>query len=76
MLAIWQLGRYRVTAMLTTLPLNISKSYYSNIKLYSIFIYPHADCLKSTLLNAANSQYALKQHINAILQLYTSLYFK
>ena len=48
MLAIWQPGRYRVTAMLTTLTLNISKSYCSNAKLYIIIIYPHADCLKST----------------------------
>ena len=45
-------------------------------QLYIIFIYPHADCLKSTKLNAANSQCALKQHMYTILQLYTLLYFK
>ena len=28
-------------------------------KAIDIFIYPHADCLKSTLLNAENSQYTL-----------------
>ena len=56
--------------------LNISKSYCSNTKLYIFFIYTHADCLKSTQLNAANSQYAIKQHIHTILQLYTLLYFK
>ena len=56
--------------------LNISKSYCSNTKLYIIFIYPHARCLKNTELNAANSQYALKQHMHPILQLYTLLYLK
>ena len=68
MLAIWQWGHYPVTAMLTTLPYNISKSYCSNTKLYIIFIYPHADGLKSTWLNAANRQYVFKQHMHTILQ--------
>ena len=56
--------------------LNISKFYCSNTKLLLIFIYTHADCLKSPKLNAANSQYAIKQHIHTIVQLYTLLYVK
>ena len=76
MLTIWQLGHYRVTAMLTTLPENMSESFCSNTKLYIIFIYSHADCLKSTKLNATNSRYVLKQHMHTIFQLYTLLYFK
>ena len=76
MLAIWQWGRYRVTAMFTTLPWNLSKSYCPNTKRYIIFIYPHVDCLKSTNLNAATSQFAFKQHMHTTLQLYTLLYFK
>ena len=47
----------------------------SNTKLCIIF-FPRVDCLKSTQLNAANSQYALKQHTHTILQLHTLLYFK
>ena len=47
MLAIWQWERYRVTAMLNTLPYDISESYCSNTKLYIILMYPHADGLKA-----------------------------
>ena len=43
------------------LPCDSNVNYYcSNIKLFMIYIYPHADCLKNTSLNAANGQHALK----------------
>ena len=39
MIALWQLGRYRVAAMLTTLPSNSFKPYCVNTNLYlSIFM--------------------------------------
>ena len=44
-----------------------------NFYLSTYFIYPHADCLQITYLNAANSQYAFKQHMHTKLQLYTLL---
>ena len=43
MLALWP-----VTAVLTTLPYCNYKSYCSITKLYLIFIYVNADCLKSS----------------------------
>ena len=76
MLSVWQMGRYRVTAMLTTLPYNSFKSYCADTNLCRNIIYGHADCLKITLSNAANSWYALKQPNLIVLQLYTLLTFK
>ena len=73
MLALLQLGRYCVTAMLTTLPYNSFKPYCANTKLYQILIYRHTDCLKIIKSNASNIQYALKQPTLIILQLYTLL---
>ena len=76
MLDLWQLGRYRVTAMLTTLPYNSFKFYCANTKLYLNHIYRHAACLKITKSNATNSKYASKQPTHIILQLYMLLTFK
>ena len=58
MLVLWQLGRYCVTALLTTLPYNSFQSSCENTILYLNLIYQHADGLKMTKLNAANSWYA------------------
>ena len=76
MLALWPLGHYRVTAILTTLPYNSFKSYCANTNIYINLIYRHAVCLKITYSNAANSWYALKRPKPIILQLYTLLTFK
>ena len=45
MLAFWQLGRYCVTALLTTLPYNSFQSSCANTNLYLNLIYRHADGL-------------------------------
>ena len=76
MLALWQLGRYCVTALLTTLPYNNFQSSCANTNLYLNNIYQHADGLTITKLNAANSWYASIQLKSIILQLYTLLTFK
>ena len=55
MFALWQLGRYCVTALLTTLPYNSFQSSYANTNLYLNLIYQHANGLKNIKLNAANS---------------------
>ena len=68
---LYQLGRYRLTAMLINLPYSSFKSYCSNTKLYIILIYPHVDCLK-----ALNQMQQIKQPMHIILQLYTLLSFK
>ena len=76
MLALWQLGRYCVTALLTMLPYNSFQSSCANTNLYLNLIYQHANGLKITKLNAANSWYTSIQHKSIILQLYTLLTFK
>ena len=48
MLALWQLGRYSVAAMLTMLPYNSFQSSCANTNLYLNLIYQHADGLKIT----------------------------
>ena len=69
--------RYRVMAMLATLPYNSFKSYCASKYIYLInLVYRHADCLKITLSNAANRQYVLKQPKLIKLQLYAILTFK
>ena len=47
MLALWQLGRYCVTALLTTLPYNSFQSSWAKTNLYLNLIYQHANDLKS-----------------------------
>ena len=76
MLALWQLGRYCVTALLTTLPYNSFQSSCANTNLYLSLIYQHAYGLKITKLNTAKSWYASIQLKSIILQLYTLLTFK
>ena len=76
MLALWQLGRYCVTALLTTLPYNSFQSSWANTNLYLNLIYQHANDLKITKLNAANRWYASIQLKSIILQIYTLLTFK
>ena len=71
MLALWQLGHYCVTALLTTLPYNSFQSTWANTNLYLNLINQHANDLKITKLNAANSWYASIQLKSIILQLYT-----
>ena len=46
MLALSQLGRYCVTALLTTLPYNSFQSSCANTNLHLNLIYQHADGLK------------------------------
>ena len=48
MLALWQLGRYCVTTLLTTLPYNSVQSSCANANLFLNLIYRHADGLKIT----------------------------
>ena len=76
MFALWQLGRYCVTALLTTLLYSSSQSTCANTNIYLNLIYQHANGLKITTLNAANSLYASIQLKSIILQLYTLLAFK
>ena len=67
MLALWQLGRYCVTALLTMLPYNSFQSSCANRNLYLNLIYQHADGLKTTKLITANSWYATIQIKSIIL---------
>ena len=76
LLALWRLERYCVTALLTTFPYNSFQSSWANTNLYLILIYQHANDLKITKLNAANSWYASIQLKSIILQIYTLLTFK
>ena len=46
--ALWQLGRYCVTALLTTLPYSSFRSSCVNTYIYLDLIYRHADGLKIT----------------------------
>ena len=55
MFALWQLGRYCVTALLTMLPYNSFQSSYANTNLFLNLIYQHANGLKIIKLNAPNS---------------------
>ena len=57
MLALWQLGRYRATVMLTTLPYNRFKSYWANTNIYQNLIYRHDD-------NNKHLVYASKQGLS------------
>ena len=58
MLALWQLGHYCVTALLSTLPYNSFQSSCANTNIYLNLIYQHANGLRITKLNAENSWYA------------------
>ena len=76
MLALWQLGRYCVTALLTTLPYNSFQSSWAKTNLYLNLVYQHANDLKITKLNAANSWYTSIELKTIILQIYSLLTFK
>ena len=77
MLALWQLGRYCVTALLTTLPYNIFQSSCANTNLCINLIYQHANDLKITKLNPANSWYGSnKAHYIAVIYVtYFQIYY-
>ena len=74
--ALWHLGRYCVTVLLTTLSYNSFQSSCANTNLYLNHTYQHAKGLKTTKLNAANHWYASIQLKSIMLQLYTLLTFK